>query len=142
MSIDSVTESVTRQFGNRFSRRSFLGRVGTGLAAIGGGALAIDTGVAFASVASCCGCSLCGASTTCGTSDCPSGTCACGQWWMCQCSGGSTLKRYRDCCAACSGGCSCGSDGRPRCLYPPPYGSCGGYTKVKCRSISCTTAHC
>lgn len=135
MSVDNLTESLTRDFGNRFTRRSLIGRVGGTLAVLGAGSLAGYVPVAEA--ASCCGCSVCGNSTSCGTGDCPTGTCGCGAWYTCEC-GPGRIKRFRDCCAACSGGSSCGSDGRPSCCYPVEWGSaCNGWSTIKCRAIVC-----
>jgi hypothetical protein len=140
MSIDSITETAARRIGMRFSRRSFIGRLGAGLAAAGTGTLGARTAWAVPAVATaCCGCANCGHSTSCGTT-CPTGTCKCGYWYMCTCE--IYLMKYQDCCAACSGGCSCGSDGYPRCYYTAPYGSCNGNTKVKCRAVSCTSTLC
>lgn len=139
--LDVGTERIGRSLANSISRRSFFGRLGAAIVVIGGGSLGLGTKPAGAEVQACCGCSTCGFSTSCGTSDCPAGTCNCGSWYICECVG-SALRRYRDCCASCSGGCSCESDGRPGCYYSPPYGSCGGYTKVKCRAITCTMLAC
>jgi hypothetical protein len=146
MTIDTVTESMSRRLGTRLSRRSFFGRLGAGLALAGGGSLALRTGVAFGEEFACCGCATCGYSSTCQTEGgaCPSGTCACGSWLLCNCTGtrGMVMRRYRDCCAACTGGCFCGWDNKPRCYYPAPYATCNGHNKVRCRSIFCTTIRC
>jgi hypothetical protein len=143
MSLDSITEAAARRSAMRFSRRSFIGRFGVGLVAAGTGALGGRVAWAATDVAtSCCGCANCGHSTTCATTggDCPTGTCKCGYWYMCTC--GIRETKYQDCCAACSSGCSCGSDGYPRCYYTAPYGSCNGNTKVKCRATTCTQLTC
>lgn len=144
--IDTITEKIARSAGNRISRRSFIGQVGTSLAVAGAGkwAAVLPQSFAMEDIAlACCGCPNCGFSTSCGTSStCPSGTCGCGAWFLCECNGNSRERRYLDCCAACSGGCSCGADGKPSCLYTAPYGSCSGHTKVKCRVVSCTQALC
>lgn len=142
MTLDAMAESAARRLANTTTRQSFLGRLGVGLAAVGAGAFAGQVEGAFGAVlGGCCGCGTCGYSTICSTNpNCPSGSCSCGSWFMCQC--GSKYMQYRDCCAACSGGCSCGSDGRPSCLYNAPYGSCSGYTKVKCRTIFCSVYDC
>ncbi|MGH7717322.1 MAG: twin-arginine translocation signal domain-containing protein [Gemmatimonadaceae bacterium] len=144
MTLDSVTVGVARRLGNSYSRRSFLGRLGAGLAVVGAGSLGVKVGEAESSTLACCGCSKCGYSTTCGSTPpyCPSGACHCGSWYKCECYSQTKLKRYADCCANCSS-CSCGSDGRPRCLYHAPYSSgCGGSDIVKCRLIWCTTYPC
>jgi hypothetical protein len=144
MSIDEISEKIARRTANRFSRRSFIGRVGTTIAVAGAGSLGIH--VPMAAAAGCCGCAHCGFSSVCteGGGSCPSGTCQCGSWYICQnCQPGApTLKKFTDCCSACGGGCFCGADGYPHCFYNPPYGACGGYSKVRCRTIDCTNLAC
>jgi hypothetical protein len=137
MTLDTVTEAVSRRVANASTRKSFLGKVAVFIGVLGTRGLSLPE---VAGAASCCGCSTCGYSTTCGGTSCPSGTCNCGAWYLCECS--PSLKKYQDCCAACSGGCSCGGDGRPSCYYTAPYGSCSGHKTVKCRVITCTQLAC
>lgn len=136
MSMDRMTESGSRVLANSISRRSFLGRLGAGLTAVGAGSLSFIVATPEAALA----CAHSGHSTSCGSSTCPTGTCSCGSWYLCQCTG-PRLKRYRDCCATCST-CTCGADGYPKCCYTAPYGSCSGHHKVKCRTVSCTSFGC
>jgi hypothetical protein len=157
MKLDEFAEDMARNAASRFNRRRFLARLGIGLAAVGAGELALreasiaspeTTGhgvrlLADARIDSCCGCSKCGDSTTCGSGNpCPSGTCNCGTWYMCSSCGGF-LQQATDCCAACSGGCSCGPDHRPTCFYPAEWSSgCGGHSRIKCRRLLCTRVPC
>lgn len=140
VSFDGVAETTARRAANGLSRRSLLGRVGIGLAAIGAGSLGVAAREARASTLSC-GCAVCGNSTSCGVGACPAGSCNCGAWYMCECSSGTRLRSYQDCCSSCPTA-GCGADGRPTCLYSAPYGTCSGYTKVKCRVITCTQLPC
>lgn len=150
MSADEISERIARGIANRYSRRSFIGRVGTLVAVAGAGSLGVRVPGAFGGVdTQCCpgcNCAHCGFSSVCteGGGNCPTGSCDCGAWYLCSnCQpGGATLLKYRDCCSACGGGCFCGDDGYPHCCYPPPYGSCGGYNKVRCRTITCTNFAC
>lgn len=136
MSADQLFEKTARRFGNRITRRSFIGRTALGMSAVGVGGLGFTPAVPTTS----CGCAHCGDSTSCGGSychGCPSGTCAGGSWYMCTslCQN-QYYTRYQDCI---SGNCRkyCGSDGMPGCYYPTPYGSCGGSKTVYCRSVTC-----
>lgn len=138
MTFDELTETTTRRFGNVLSRRSFIGKVGFGLTAVGAGGMLRVPNAQAAIMGGCCGCPNCGVSTACGTS-CPSGTSACGAWYNCECFG-YRISRIQDCCGGCGGGCSCGSDGLPSCLYDAPYQS--GWQLVKCRAVSCTQITC
>jgi hypothetical protein len=138
ISFDQLVENTTRRVANRITRRSFIGRAALATSAVGAGGLAFKSSYAPASNAY--PCRVCCDSTTCGCTPChgcPSGTCAGGSWYECtsHCPTGY-YTRYRDCL---SGNCStyCGCDGRPGCYYNTPYGSCGGHTKVWCRSITC-----
>lgn len=135
MSVDELTERLSRRVANGITRKSFLGRMGAGLVAVGGGALAVEVPQALADS---CGCANSGHSTNCSPlSSCPAGTCTCGAWSMCEPACAPFLRSYQDCCGSC-GQISCGSDGYPSCCYTHPYGSnCNGFSKVQCRAIYC-----
>jgi hypothetical protein len=141
MSADQLFEKTTRLFGNRVTRRSFIGRVAVGMSAVGAGGLGFMPSAA-AAPATKCGCSNCGDSSSCGGSychGCPSGTCAGGSWYMCtSICRPSYYTRYQDCIKAASN-CRkyCGKDGRAGCYYTTPYGSCGGHSTVYCRAVTC-----
>jgi hypothetical protein len=158
MKLDDFAEDAARSTASKFNRRGFLARLGVGLAGVGAGELALRSPHAVSTIASghaiqlladdpgvlnCCGCSHCGDSTTCGSGNpCPSGTCNCGTWYMCSSCGGF-LQQATDCCAGCSGGCSCGPDGRPTCFYPAEWsGGCNGHSRIKCRRLLCTRHPC
>ena len=134
MSIDELSETATRKFAYRFTRRGLVGRLGVALTAIGASELGFDVSVARAGG---CPCSVCdGYSTSCGAG-CPSGTCSCGSWLTCECS--TRMKQWTDCC---TNSCSqyCGSDGRPGCYYTHEYGSCAN--TIYCRVSQCTNLTC
>lgn len=131
MPLERLIERASRRAASEMPRRSFLGRLGMSLAAIGAGTSVIAL-TATDTYATDCGCSNCGHSTSCGSSSCPSGTTPCGAWYVCGACGNGYTRRYQDCCASpCSAGC--GSDGYPRCYYSAPYGS----GTVKCRAVGC-----
>ena len=144
MSADQMFERATRLFGDRIPRRTFIGRIALGMTAVGAGGLGFASAAPAVTKTCGAGCTKCdGDSTTCGGTTChgcPSGTCAGGSWYMCSptiCAP-NFLVRYRDCIKAASN-CNayCGSDHRPGCHFDTPYGSCGGHTRVYCRSITC-----
>lgn len=147
MSLDLLAERTTRRFGNIVTRRSFLGRTAAAITVVGGGGLVVGgtaSGATPALPASCNGCSNCGDSATCSCrigAGCPSGTCGGGSWYMCTSTCVGAFTRYQDCL---SGTCSpyCGCQGRPGCYYTTPYGSCGGTSRVYCRSITCSPGPC
>lgn len=159
MTTTSLAEYTARSLASRVDRRGFLGRLGMGLIAVGAGDLAIQSRRVSALAASarananadttdlaCCGCPVCdGHSGTCTTNPlCPSDACDCGSWYMCSCLNNTKLEQFRDCCAACTGGCFCGGEGRPKCNYPAQWivQGCNGHTTVKCRTNSCTNMLC
>jgi hypothetical protein len=139
--IDRAIHNSAVRAANRFSRRGFLGRVGTATAALGTGGM-----VAWVPTAE----ALCsGESVTCatlwGNNSCPSGTCDDGSWcvgsgcdWLQQnCNGGMT--KWSDCCIRKSE-CSCHTaSGYPTCCNDCVWGQVCNKTDytVRCRRHSC-----
>ena len=138
MSFDRLAENTARRVGNRLTRRSFIGRVALAVSAVGAGGLASGTAPALAAG---CPCRVCGDSTSCNGSfghPCPSFTCPGGAWYMCtQYCGTKHLTKFQDCMLKHNCHTYCGRDGRPGCYYQTPYGSCGGRSRVWCRSVTC-----
>lgn len=138
--IDRLIDRAAVRSANRFSRRSFVGRVAGATTALATAGLAIKVPSAMA---------VCpGTTITCnnlyGFNHCSENTCYDGSWVVppgsCdavqQCGGRYT--RWRDCCAPSSCGCHT-AYGWPSCCSSCIYngGGCNGYPVVRCRFWTC-----
>jgi hypothetical protein len=135
---ESAGETASRFLANRFSRRSFIGSLGTGAVALAAGGVATVARPEEAEAAY--GCTY-DRSTDCyrywGYNDCPPNTCGCGYWEVCDHTRCSLTKRWSDCCGH---GCSCHCvDGHPSCCAPKTYpqGCSGDVGRIKCRRWYC-----
>lgn len=165
---DRAMRDLAVRMANRYSRRSFLGRVSrVGFAALGGSFLTVllPQESAFANHCfsgppdSC----LCRNLGNPGANRCRSGDCAGGNWLTCcngtncnECNaapgGARSYRRYQDCCSPCAQGCRSGPGGCAICCNSEPnpnvycnncHGDCGGgNTTVYCVVTSCTSIAC
>jgi hypothetical protein len=156
-------DRLSRQLASRLSRRSFVSRLGRGLAvtAVSGIGLVATAKEAYAacqyagtdaggcvcqvtctnpSGQSCCSPSL--VSINCadlpgGSNACPAGSCKCGCWCISDSGCASGLRRWTDCCGCSPGDCKCvtGCDGvlHQSCCRTKCYGGCGTCNSSKIR---------
>lgn len=159
--IENTVGSLSRDAARRYSRRSFVGKVGRYGIAMTMGWAAMDVLHPATAWAHCNGsCGDC-PSGCCGgalsvwcpsgySSGCPTGSCGCGFWCepyaACKgVSGSSGWRKVHDCCGGCGGGCSDPGCNAPNC--PPTCcrnqeyqnGACNDCATfhIKCRAYVC-----
>lgn len=143
--LEGVGERAARSLATRFGRRSFLGSVFAGSAALAAGGAATLTAPEVAEGHSSVPCP--GNSVTCvnywGYNDCPPNTCGCGWWDVCdrdRCGGSGGGMRWSDCCwsaGSCTEQCI---GGVPSCYNHKIYSQgCGtlNASHIKCRRWYC-----
>lgn len=163
-----VIDRLSRRLANRVSRRSFISRLGRGLAVASVSGLGV-LATAKEAYAVCqyagtdAGRCVCG-TVTCndpqgescctrlsincadlpgGSNACPSGTCKCGCWCIGDSGCASGLRMWTDCCGCSPGDCHCliGCDqlSHPTCCRTKCYGGCGTCGTSK---IKCRVKKC
>lgn len=157
--LENLNESISRSLASRFSRRSFMGRLGKGAVAATLGSAGVALVRPEAALAASCpsGCN-CACSVSCeylpgwGQNSCPTngyGTCACGSWCFSTTQCPSGIRRWDDCCGInyCTKnpgtGCYCVSSvNRPSCCNTKTYsGGCGDASSiVACRMNTCVSS--
>jgi hypothetical protein len=156
--LQNTAGALSRRAADRYSRRSFVGKVGRyGIAVTMGWAAleVLDPATALAHCNASCGAcpsGCCGGANSrwCAnahSSSCPSGSCGCGSWCesVSTSTCGSGWRRVHDCCGGC-GGCSspnCDPCPSPTCCRHQTYrnGSCSncGDKHIKCRRWVCAS---
>jgi hypothetical protein len=143
-----LTESASRSLALRVSRRSFLSRLGRGVAmtAVGVTGTSLAGNVTQAYGITCSGCSIaCAYLKGWKKNKCPTGSCNCGSWVVnvatSTCPGG--LRRWTDCCNTgwCGnhGGANCDSTGADGNRHPSCY---NGKEWCNCHNDSCGCSNC
>jgi hypothetical protein len=150
--LELAVGGASRSLAGRFSRRSFIGRLGLGVvaASLGESGLSLmRPGLAGATIASCGTCSVsCNYLPGWLQNSCPTNSCRCGHWCFTDstCPSGQT-RRWTDCCdlgwCGAHGGCYCvTSKNKVTCCNSrtySPYDCNPSGAKVVCRFNACNS---
>lgn len=139
--------SVSRRAAERYSRRSFVGKVGRYGVAMTMGWAAMDVLRPEEALAHCwqgtaCGYQVYGCNSVwCAGNECPAGTCGCGSWCEPYASCASGWRRVADCCGDCNCAGDCNHNCPQSCCNHQLYrnGSCSDCQNhhIKCRRWFC-----
>jgi hypothetical protein len=152
--LESAAGKLSRHAAERYSRRSFVGKLGRYGIAMTVGWAGMEILRPSGAQAHCGYSTPCQhwvmecASKWCANNQCPSGTCGCGSWCeQVSCSTcGDGWRRVADCCGNCNCGGSCNYDCPQSCCNHQYYrnGSCDDCDTyhIKCRRWFCANGSC